>query len=109
MTSRIPKVGQRAQAFGHVGVHRKPGETLQHVLHRLVEVPVEVLAVESHAQQLSTESGERLGHTGSRQGEPVTQQLGEPALRQSFGARAKATIFVSLRLAYPTPRRTPGT
>jgi len=85
VTSRIPKVGQRAQAFGHVGVHRKPGETLQHVLHRLVEVPVEVLAVESHAQQLSTESGERLGHTGNRQGEPVTQQLGEPGLRQELG------------------------
>ena len=66
------EVGQRLEALGHVGVNCQPGEALQHVFYGLVEVPVEVLAVESHAQRLGTESGERLRHTRHRQGETVT-------------------------------------
>jgi hypothetical protein len=72
----------RVDALGPVGVQRQIGEAPQHVLDGLVEVPAEVQVIEPHAQHLATEPGERLRHTGHGQGEPVTQQLGEPNLRQ---------------------------
>ena len=42
VTSRRPRAGQRAQALGHVGVDRQRGEPGHHVLHRLVQAPVEL-------------------------------------------------------------------